>query len=249
MTNLIVASFPSEAQAIQASHKLVDLESYGDITVYEKLILKKDSNGEISAMQTETTDGLRLLSGMALGTLVGAFAGPVGLLVGMLSGTVVGAAVEAGYYNFSEDFISKVKNQVQPGSVAIVSEIYEEGPAFVDNAFNSAGATKVLRSDVDYVYDDYVDDQVEEIDEEIAAQRAKIKSATSSEKSKFQQKIEQLKTKRRERIAELKRKQNNFIAKVKMSREDEKKSRLKNRIYKHQEKIDVLEEKLKMLEH
>jgi hypothetical protein len=31
--------------------------------------------------------------------------------------------------------------------------------------------------------------------------------------------------------------------------EDEKKSQLKNRIYKHQKKIDVLEEKLRHLEH
>ena len=248
MTNLIVASFANEAQAIQASHKLIELESYGDITVYEKLILKKDLNGETSVVQSETTDGLRVLSGMALGTLVGAFAGPVGLMVGLFSGTAIGAAVEMGYYNFSDDFTDKVRNRVLPGTVSIIAEIYEQGPAFVDNAFNSLGATTIFRSDVDYVYDDYVDEQMEEIDEEIAAERLKIKTAITSEKVKIQQKIERLKTKRRERIAELKGKQKSFIAEIRTSREEEKKSRLKNRIYKHQEKIAALEEKLKVIE-
>ncbi len=41
MTSLIVVSFTNEAQAIQASHKLVKLESSGSITVYEKLIVKR----------------------------------------------------------------------------------------------------------------------------------------------------------------------------------------------------------------
>ncbi len=58
MTNLIVISFANETQAIEASHKLIELESFGDITVYEKVILKKHSNGDTSVIQTETTDGL-----------------------------------------------------------------------------------------------------------------------------------------------------------------------------------------------
>jgi hypothetical protein len=37
MTNLIVISFKNESQAIEGSHKLNDLESVGDITVYEKV--------------------------------------------------------------------------------------------------------------------------------------------------------------------------------------------------------------------
>ncbi len=248
MTNLIVISFKKEAQAIEASHKLVELESSGNITVYEKVIVKKDSNGQAVALQSETTDGLRTLSGMALGTLVGAFVGPVGLLVGMVAGTLTGAVLESNYFNFSEDFESKVMDRIQPGVVAIIAEIYEDDPAFVDNALTPLGAT-IFRSNVDYVHDEYVNDQVEEIDEKIAAERERIKSAAASEKSKIQQKITQLKEKRRQRIVDLKGKQKTVIAKIKLSMEEEKKSRLKNRINKHQTKIAVLEEKLKQMEH
>jgi uncharacterized membrane protein len=248
MTNLIVISFKNESQAIEGSHKLLELESIGDITIYEKVMLKKDSNGKTTVIQTETSDGLRTLSGMALGTLVGALAGPVGLVAGMITGTLTGAALESDYFNFSEDFASKVMSHVQPGTVSIIAEIYEDNPAFVDNAV-APFSPVVFRSDVDYVYDEYVDDQIEEIDEEIAAERANIRAAAKSDKQKIQQKVDQLKERRRQRITELKGKQKTFIAKIRTSMEDEKKSQLKNRIDKHQKKIDVLEEKLRHLEH
>ena len=135
----------------------------------------------------------------------------------------------------------------QEGTVAIIAEIYEDDPAFIDIAFDSLGAT-VFRSNVDYVHDQYVKNQVEKIGEKIAAERARIKSAAASEKSKIRQKITQLK-KRRQRIAELKGKQKAVIAKIKLSMEEEKRWQLKNRINKHQTKIAMLEEKLKQMEH
>ncbi len=213
MTNLVVISFASEGQAIDASHKLVELESFGDITVYEKVIVKRDSNGDTAVLETDSSNGLRTLSGMALGTLIGALAGPVGLLVGIVSGTLTGAALESRYFDFSEDFISKVTNQLQPGTVAIIAEIYEENPALMESALDRFGAT-VSRSNVDYEYDEYIDDRIKEIDDKIAAERSKIKSSVAAEKSKIQQKIAQLKEKRKQRIARLKEKQKAIIAKI-----------------------------------
>ena len=205
MTNLVVISFKNEAQAIAGSHKLIELESFGDITVYEKVMVKKDSNGETSAIQADTSEGLRVFSGMALGTLIGALAGPVGALVGMVSGTMTGALLETNYYDFSDEFTSKVNNQLQPGSVAIIAEIYEEGPAFLDNAMEPLGGT-ISRSNVDDEYDEFLDDQVKAIQSDIAADRASLRSANEKQKLKIQQKIAQLKEKRHQRIAELKEK-------------------------------------------
>jgi uncharacterized membrane protein len=247
MTNLVVISFKNESQAIDGSHRLAELESFGDITVYEKVIVKKDATGQTSVLQSDTSDGLRTVSGMALGTMIGAFAGPVGMLVGMLTGTLTGAVLEEDYYDFSEDFKSKVMNRIQPGTVAILAEVYEDSPSFIDNAVAPFGAT-AFRSDVDYVYDDYVDDQIDEVDEEIAGERAKIKSASEAEKVKIREKIEKLKAKRHQRVSDLRTKKNTTIARIKTAREEEKRSRLKKRISKHQAKIAALEEKLRQLE-
>jgi uncharacterized membrane protein len=236
MTNLVVISFKNEAQAFAGSHKLMELESHGDITVYEKVIVKKDLNGETSAIQDDTSGGLRVLSGMALGTLIGALAGPVGILVGMVSGTMTGALLETNYYDFSDDFISKVYSRLLPGTVAIVAEIYEEGPAFVENAMESLGGT-ILRANVDDAYDEFLDDQVKGIETDIAADRARIKSAHEKEKSKIQEKIAQLKEKRHQRIAELK-------AKHKARKE----ARLNEKISEQKAQTAQLESELKKVE-
>ncbi len=247
MSNLIVGVFSDEAQAIAASHQLIELESYGDITVYEKVIVKKDAYGHTSIIESETSDGVRTLSGMAIGSLIGLIAGPVGMLLGMITGTLVGAVAEADYLDFSDDFTEKVNARLQPATIAIMAEVFEESPDFIDRAFRTLGATTVFRSDVDYVHDDFEDEDIRETDEEIAAERARIKSANATEKSKIQKNIENLKDKRRMRIARLKEKHEANRERRKTSRGERKKVRLEKRISRHQTRITELEEEVKKL--
>jgi uncharacterized membrane protein len=235
MTNLIVLSFPDEAKAIQASHKLTELESFGDISIFEKAIIKKGANGEYTSLQSESTDGLRMVSGMALGTLIGAIGGPVGMMVGMLSGTAIGAIVEADYIDFSEDFADKVSDRLKIGDVAILAEVSEDSPAFVDGVVTPLGGN-IFRSNVDNVYDDYEDDQVKEFENEIAEDRKQFKAAAQEDKERLKKKIEQLKEKRRQRIASLKEKAKN-----------RKKARLAQAIDREQSKISELKESLNKL--
>lgn len=77
MTNLLIASFKEEAEAIEASHKLNELETIGDITVYEMVVIEKNADGQAVILQADTDEGVRTMSGMAIGTLVGSLAGPV----------------------------------------------------------------------------------------------------------------------------------------------------------------------------
>jgi uncharacterized membrane protein len=248
MTNLIIASFKKEAQTIEASQKLNELDSLGDITVYEKVIVKKNADGTTVVLQSDTTEGMRTLSGLAVGSLIGALAGPVGMLVGMYTGTMTGVALESDYYHFSEDFVSKATEQLQPDSLAIIAEIEEDNNIFVDDALHSL-STKLLRTDVDYEYDKYTDEQIESFDEEIAAERAKIKAAAAAERVKIQQRISTLKEKRATRIKELKEKAKEMVDDVKVPLKERKISRLKASIGKHQTKIAQLEKELKEMQH
>ena len=235
MTNLIVLSFADEAKAIEASHKLAELESFGDISIFEKVIVKKGTNGEFTYLQTETTDGLRMVSGMALGTLVGAIGGPVGMVIGMLSGTAIGAIVETNYIDFAEDLVAKVADKLTVGDVAILAEISEDSPDFVDGAATKFNG-KIFRANADDVYEDYEDEQVNEFDREIAEDRKQLKAAMREDKDRIKKRIEQLKEKRRQRIAALKDKA-----------KDRKKARLSQAIGKEQAKISQLKESLNKL--
>jgi uncharacterized membrane protein len=247
MTSLIVASFANEAEAVRGSHKLQELESFGDISVFEKVMVKKDSDGEITFLQDDTSNGLRTVGGLAIGTLIGAIAGPVGAAVGMMVGTMTGAVVDVDRMDFADDFGSKVTERLQPGTTAIIAEISEDGPAFVDSSLEPLGAT-IFRINADDAYDYYEDEQVDEFDESIADERARLHVATASEKTKIQQKISQLKEKRKARVAELKEKHNSSVENRKTNRKENKEARIQDRINRHQERIAVLEGKLKDLE-
>jgi uncharacterized membrane protein len=208
MTNLIVASFANEAEAVAASHKLAELETHGAITIYEKVVLKKQEQGDPVIVESNTSNGLRTFSGMTLGSLAGAIVGPIGLLVGMVTGTLIGAATETKHFDFSEDFSAKALEKLKPAKVAIIAEVYESNPAILDNALESFGGV-VSRSNVDYEHDKYDHEQVKQIENKIAYKRKKIKSSLASKKTKILQKIEELKERRRHRIAEWKKKQKN----------------------------------------
>ena len=245
MTNIIIASFAKEAEAIAASHKLTELEQFGDIAIYEMVMVKKNPDGQVEQIKSESSEGLGTLSGMAIGTLIGALAGPVGMVVGMFTGTLTGAAIELDYYSFSGDFGSKIINKMQPGTIAIIAELDEDSSVFVDNALLPFGAS-LSRSDVDYEYDKYEDEQIEAIDKDIADERAKIKTAVEGEKTKIQNKISELKEKRRGKIAELEERSKDVAVKSKFK--EFKISRLKSRIEKHQIKLAELEGELKEME-
>jgi uncharacterized membrane protein len=243
MTNLIIATFKEEAEAIEASQKLHELESIGDITLFEMVIVKKDADGTTVLLQADTTEGLTTLSGMAIGTLIGSLAGPVGLLAGMFTGTLTGAAVEADNYGFAEDFVAGAADQLQPGTIAVIAEVEEDDPVFVNSSLTPLGAT-LTRSDVDYEYTKHSDEEIDEVDEEISAARAKLKSATDKEKSKIQQKISKLKEERKERVGELKEKMKDAIGDIKASVKDRKIEKLRSKIEKHHKRIAELETEL-----
>ena len=246
MTNLIIATFKEVAEAIEASQKLHELESIGDITLYEMVLVKKDAGGETSVLQTDTTEGLTTLSGMAIGTLIGSLAGPVGLLVGMFTGTLTGAAVEADNYGFAADFVAKAADQLQPGMISVIAEVEEDDPVFVDGSLTPLGAT-LTRSDVDYEYSKHSDEEIDELDEEISEARAKLKSATDKERSKIQQKISKLKEERKERVDQLKEKMKDAIGNVKSTVKERKIEKLRSKIEKHHKKIAELENDLQAM--
>ena len=268
MTNIIIVSFKEETKAIDALHKLNELESYGDISIYEKIVVRKKENGEYEVLKEDSFAGWKTLAGMGIGSLVGLLGGPVGFIIGVYTGTAIGLIADASHFDFAEDFISKVENKMTAGTVSIIAEINEDSDVFIDNYMKPFGAT-VTRSTVDFEYDNYVDDQIEEIDEEIADARATLKKSAGDDKKKIEKKIDQLKTKRREKIAEIeeesKKKMKNIkdktaagVDKIKSginelkdsistSAKVEKAERIKRRIARHEAKLNDLNKELKEL--
>jgi uncharacterized membrane protein len=207
MKNVIVASFKEEVKAIEALHKLNELDSFGDISIYEQIMIRKKTNGEIEIMKRDDSDGWRTLTGMGVGGLLGLLGGPVGFAIGLFTGTTIGAIADASHYDFADDFVSKVEKKIEPGNVSIIAEIDEDSGTFIDTYLEPLGAV-ITRSDVELEFDNHLNEQIDEIDDDIAEQREALKKAVGNDKEKIQKKIAELKEKRRTRIAE-------FVAKRK----------------------------------
>ncbi len=89
-----------------------------------------------------------------------------------------------------------------------------------------------------------VDEEIDELDEEIAAARAKLKSAVDNDKVKFRKKIDKLKEERKERIDEFKEKVKETATEIKTSAKERVIGKIRSKIEKHQKKISDLEKQL-----
>ena len=215
MANIIVVPFKDEEKAIKALHKIKELDAYGDITLYEHMMIRKKENNKYDVLNDQTDgEGWRTFTGLALGGLIGAFAGPLGLIIGLYTGTVAGAIWDVSRYDFEEDFIKKVSNKMHVGTIAIIAEIAEDSSVFVDDALKGL-SSEIIRSEAGLEFDDYVDDQIEDLEEDIEDEREKLKKATAEEKAKIKAKIASLKAKRKAKIAELEAKRKSVLKEIK----------------------------------
>jgi hypothetical protein len=205
---------------------------------------------------------------MAVGGLLGAIGGPIGFIIGLYAGTAIGAISEINHYDFANDFIEKVEKRVAAGTVSIIAEIDEEDKDFIDQSLKPLGAV-IWKSNVDYAYDDYMLEQLDEVEDEIAEQRAGLKKSIGKEKEKIQKKIIALKERRKEKIAafdaelkkaaiDIKDTTESGIAKVKKEAKiidkqvedkivDAKSTRIKRSIARHEAKLKSLQHDLEVL--
>lgn len=243
MTNVIVASFEKETQAIEAMHKLYELESYGDISIYGRAIVRKQNDGKFEILEANTTEGWRTLTGMVAGSLLGALGGPVGFVVGLCTGTTIGMISDVGRQNFDESFVKKLESRMPPQTVSIIAEIDENSDIYVDNALRPFGA-EIDRSDIDFEFDDYVLNQIDEIDKDMMQSREDLKSAVGREKEKINRKIANFKTKRTELIANAKKDAKSFKNQINDAVANTRAGFVKSRIARHEAKLSELKEEL-----
>ena len=243
MTNIIVASFDKDTKAIEAMHKLSELENYGDISIYRKAMVRTQEDGKYEILEENTPNGWRTLTGMGVGSLLGALGGPVGFVVGLCTGTTIGLISDVGRQSFDENFVRKVEDKKPAGTVSIIAEIDEDSDVFVDNALRPLGA-EIERSDIDFEFSDYVDDQIDQIDKNLSEAREKLKNSAGREKEKITQKIAELKDKRNELIANARKDVKNFNNQIGDAVAKNRAGFIKKRIARHEEKLKKLNEEL-----
>jgi uncharacterized membrane protein len=186
---MIVVVFDDERKAYEGFKALNDMDAEGSITLYASAVIAKDANGKLTVKQTADEGPLGTGVGLFTGSMIGLLGGPAGVAVGALTGMAGGAIFDLARVGVGGDFLDEVGQQLKPGKVAVVAEIWEEWVMPLDTRMAAVGGI-VLRQ----TRDDFVDAQVERdiasLKAEVADLKAEHARADKEARAKLQAKID-----------------------------------------------------------
>jgi uncharacterized membrane protein len=193
MDRMLVVVFNNEAKAYEGKKALMALDAEGSIAVYAYAVATRNPDGTVNVKQGDDT-GLATLATTALGTLIGAAFGPVGLAIGATAGFAGGASFDLANAAVGEDFISDVTAALTPGKVAVIAEIEEDWNTPVDSRMEALGGL-VFRRTLSSVRHQIHDENVGAMKADMAQMKAEHAQARADRKAKLAEKINQLDTK------------------------------------------------------
>jgi uncharacterized membrane protein len=134
----------SEPRAYECLHALEQLHKDGTISLYERLVIERDAEGEISTKQTSERPLRRTGIGALLGALVGLFGGPAGVILGVAVGGLAGALDESVRWTLSDEYVANIGKSMGPNTFGVLAEVHEKTTGAIDARMVPLGA-KVLR--------------------------------------------------------------------------------------------------------
>lgn len=249
MDNIIIATFNNEKTAIEAAHKLSGLDLQNDVTVFSKVLLRKNADGSFDYLKDEDDlAGWATIGGMAAGSVLGLIGGPVGVLIGAFTGLTIGGVADVARYSFDEDFLENVKAGLPTGTTTIIAQVTEPSDVYINTAFEPFG-TKVWRTNIYTERDKYVQMQMDMLDAGIDQAERELRDAAAEEKAKFEAKLAELRARREAKLAEIRAEFQDEIDEMKdgvdrfgrqlQDKIDEaKRNRLQHKLARYQDRID-----------
>ena len=202
MANIIVVSFTKETNALEALHKIKKLDSNGNITLYEYIMICKKADNLFEILNNTTRFRWKPLSSHKLESFASALSGPLGLVISLFSGTITSTTEGFARYNFENEFVKKINPKITTAYTTLIAEVGEDNPFFINNTLIPY-KVEVLRTSADAAYLDFIEDEIERLEDKIENHRKKLKNTTRKEREKLRHKIDDLKVVRKTKIAKL----------------------------------------------
>jgi len=203
MEKMIVAVFENESGTYEGSRVLNQLDAEGSIAIHAESVIKKNADGTVSLLQSDSDFPVRAATGTAIGSLIGLLGGPIGLGIGAITGALAGSIGDLYVAGVNADFLDDVSAVLTPGKSAVVADISEEWVTPVDSRIEAAGGV-VFRSLKSTVEDDQRASEVAEIKEEIAQLKAEHAQERADRKARLQARIDSLNAKLQEKLDQAK---------------------------------------------
>ena len=204
MAKIMVVSFKEEEKAIEALAKLNELESLGKADIYDKIMIRKNENGEYEVLQKDNAEGWRILTGMAIGGLLGAVAGPLGIIIGLYTGIIAGSITELNHYEFANGIMRGIETGMAVGVISVIAEIGERSDVIIEALLKQFDGV-VSKNKFDFEYDSFLNGQIESLEKDMNDAGLQLQNATPGNKQKIERSLHHLKEQRDNKIAEFER--------------------------------------------
>lgn len=166
MEDIVIVGFRDLAQAQQGMSELRGLADAGAITLRTAAIVVREPDGRVWIPDEDARVGFTgMATGGAIGALLGALTGPVGLLLLGATGALVGSLADAEGAEVTDEVLGSVTRSLLPGTTALVADIDEPAPGVVDAVMEKAGGTVDRRPRAD------VEAELADADEALQAAR------------------------------------------------------------------------------
>ena len=191
MNKTLVAIFNSEDAAFEGLTALKELNRNGDITLYDSAVLASNKVGEATIVKGPENPLVGTFVGMFVGTLAGALAGPLGIPLGAAAGTLAGATGDAVKDTVDYNFVEQVRDEMAPGTVALIADIEETWVTPVNVAIAQIGGTVFRRLRHEIVEDQLAREHAE-FEQELKELKAELATSTGNAKAQVQLRIASL---------------------------------------------------------
>lgn len=146
MEKMIVIVFDDEAKALDGLQAVRELDSDGEISVFEVQVVAKTPDGGARVIRNDDLLSVPMLAGgTAVGAILGLIGGPLGVITCGTAGAVVGAIADAQKAGLTDDFVGEVSRALKPGKVAVVADIMEEAVTPLDERIERIGGVVLRR--------------------------------------------------------------------------------------------------------
>ena len=147
--NIIVATFNSVNAACNAANAINDLKNTGGkgFKLKSGIVVTKDDQGEVSVLHSDAHPFRGTKVGAVVGGLIGLLGGAPLAAVAALLGATLGAVNDGGMAILKSFHMTAVKNEMQPGTTAVIIEANEASPTAIDGIVAQGGG-RVFRKAV-----------------------------------------------------------------------------------------------------
>jgi uncharacterized membrane protein len=202
---LIVIVFDDQTKANAGFEILRQLDSDGEVSVYEAQMIAKEPNGGIRYIDNSDELAFPVIGGTAVGALIGLLGGPLGALVGGMAGGLIGSIGDLVHAGVTDEFVNDVNTAMTAGKFAVVADVSEDWVTPLDTRMEQIGVVfRRTRSEVKRMHHDRDvaahraemeqlkaeraqgrSDRLAKIDATIDALRKKLESATERDRSQM----------------------------------------------------------------